>query len=92
MSIEVDCSECGRKIADYTGPLGLSTPIQSQFFVRLNGTSPEYGTSTAHACPHCDIIINELQCTLTAVAQALNPPIPATPIEADDESSSDCCS
>lgn len=91
MSVVIKCSECGEKIADYTGPIGLQIAIESKFYVRTDGTSPSYGSSTAHACPNCSIIINELECALSDISLALNPPITAQLPEADDESSSDCC-
>lgn len=75
--VDVDCTECGKKIADYTGPLGKDIPIRSMFYKRVDGTQPKHGSSTAWPCPHCGKQINELVCTMNAIMRAL-PQDPAT--------------
>jgi len=67
------CLRCGTKIADYSGPLGMEVPIESQFFTRIDGTQPKHGSSTYHKCPGCGLRINELECTLNAITQHLFP-------------------
>lgn len=77
MNVEIPCTECGKKIAEYTGPIGMHVPIRSGNFIRIDGTSPEHESSTAHECPHCKKVINELEATLIAVSAVVNPSIPA---------------
>lgn len=77
MNVEIPCYNCGKKIAEYTGPVGMNTPIRSRNYVRIDGSSPEHQSSTSHECPHCKETINELEATLIAVSTALNPSIPA---------------
>jgi len=69
--LEVPCPHCGKKIADYIGPIGYQTPVLSRYFVRANGTRPTHGSSTAGTCPSCHKQVNELDCTLFAIASAL---------------------
>ena len=69
--IDVDCTECGKKIGTYAGPLGANVPIRSQFFKRNDGSKPAHGSSTAGKCPNCEKPINELICVMNAAMQNL---------------------
>jgi hypothetical protein len=71
--LDVDCPRCGKKIANYTGPLGAEVPIESHFYTRLDGSQPTYGSSTTHTCPFCKQKINELEAVLSAVSEFLYP-------------------
>lgn len=92
MSVVISCSECGNKIGDYVGPTGMNTPVESKYYTRVDGTQPGHGTSTAHECPHCHIIINELECCLMDISMSLSAPIPVaiTGAPKDEDESSEC--
>lgn len=69
--VEVKCSSCEGKIGEYIGPIGYNVPILSRYFVRNDKSRPKHGSSSAGTCPACKTGINELECTMHAIAQAL---------------------
>jgi hypothetical protein len=104
--IEVKCSGCDAKIGEYVGPIGYNTPILSRYFIRTDGSRPKHGGSTALPCPSCKLVINELECTMLAIATALaistaaateirgegdTSPAPLSGGQDNDADSSDCC-
>jgi hypothetical protein len=67
--MEVKCLNCGSKIADYSGPIGINDPMQSMYFVRIDGTQPTPNGTVKHPCPGCGETINELMALLAAVLE-----------------------
>lgn len=72
--MDVNCTLCGAKIAEYSGPTGAKTPIESKYYTRIDGSQPAHGSSTTGKCPTCEQEINELECVLFAVTKNLDPP------------------
>ena len=87
--MDVNCTKCGKKIADYSGSIGLDIEIESKYFTRIDGTQPAEGSSSHGTCPHCKSGINELECTVNAMSDEIvrngGLPVMLVPAPANDE-------
>ena len=87
--IDVNCTKCGKKIAEYRGPVGFDIEIESKYYFRIDGSQPEPNSSSHGTCPHCKSGINELECTVNAmsdeIVKAGGTPVLLVPDVANDE-------